>query len=133
MAHTMAQPDPRTPANARRSRLDDIRATRQGVRSVANAVETPALLPLIADAMRLVGLSQKAFALQAEQPESVISEALAGRRHFAIEWLWKQDGVFLLRFFAMVMDARQLTPENISAIRRQRIVELVDLLLMECA
>ena len=93
------------------------------------------ILPVIRRAASAVGLSQKAMAQSAECPESEISDALNDRenRRFDAEWLWRQDDAFLLRFVEEVMEARKLTPENVRAIRRKRIIELIELLLVEAA
>lgn len=99
----------------------------------ANASVSTALVAIVQQAMSETGLSQKAFAINAEQSQSVVSEAFNGRRTLALGWLWAQDDVFLLRFFELAMKERRLTPEHASAIRRRRIVELMDLLLQECA
>jgi hypothetical protein len=116
-----------------RSQLNGLRATEAKGRIPANQVELTALLPLIRQAMRETDLSQKAMALNAGQPESVISDGLNGRRNFAAEWWWAQPDTFLIRFLDLVTEARQLTPEHVSAVRRRRIVELIDLLLTEVA
>lgn len=79
------------------------------------------------------GLSQKAFAINARQPQSVISDALNSRRHLSAEWIWLQENDFLVKFFALVSLARGLTAENAAAARRRRIVELIELLLVEAA
>lgn len=133
MPSTLPTVEPRTPANSARAALDAIRGRSAKARIAANPPDLTRLLPLLKQAMSETGLSQKAMAINAGQTESVISEALAGRRHFDVEWWWAQPDTFLLKFFELVMDARELTPANISAVRRRRIVELVDLLLIECA
>lgn len=116
-----------------RSQLNTIRGRSVKARIDANPTPAVELLPLIRQAMSETNLSQKAFAINAHQPESVISEAFNARRNFAAEWWWAQPDTFLLRFLELTMDARHLTPESASAIRRRRIVELIDLLLTEVA
>ena len=116
-----------------RSQLNSLRPTSAKARIHANPPDASDLIPLVRQAASETNLSQKAMALNARIPESVLSEAFNGRRNFAAEWWWAQPDTFLVRFLELAMDARQLTPENVSAIRRRRIVELVDLLLQECA
>jgi hypothetical protein len=126
MATSVTEPDVRTPLNS-------LRGTPAKARIAANPAGEADLLDLIAQALRATNTSQKAFAIAAEQSPSVISEALCGRRHFAIEWVWAQDDRFLATFFELAQAARRLTPESRSAINRKRIVELLDLLLQETA
>jgi hypothetical protein len=112
--------------------LDGIRATKANGRIDPNQRE---VLGCIRRAMARTGLSGKAFALTAEIPESELSDAINGKpgRRFDVEWLWKQEDTFVIAVLDEVTDARRLTPETKSAMRRQRIVELIDLLLQEMA
>jgi hypothetical protein len=126
MASTLPAPDVR-------SQLNTLRGTPAKARIAANPLDGSGLLPLLKQAIRETGMSQKELALNADVPESVVSEALSGRRHFAAEWWWAQPDRFLLRFLELVTEARQLTPENRAAIRRRRIVELIELLLAEAS
>jgi hypothetical protein len=116
-----------------RTQLNSIRCQPAKVRIAANPTGNADLLPLIKQAAAETGLSQKAMALNADVGESVLSEALNGRRHFAAEWWWAQPDTFLLKFLELVMEARQLTPENARAVRMARITELIGLLLREVA
>lgn len=86
----------RTPANPRRAeQLDGIKAGDANVRMTANFVENrPEKRELLREAARRLGLSQKAMALNAGQPESVISDALNGRRSFDVEWERSQPAAF---------------------------------------
>lgn len=105
----------------------------------ADSVETlidvnqPEILDLIRDAMQAVGLKQEAAAAVAGVKPSQFSAALNGQGNFGARWLDKQDNTFWLKFIELVMQARGLTPESKSAVRRQRIVELIELLLVEAA
>jgi hypothetical protein len=126
MASTLSKPE-------LRSQLNDLRAGSANVRIDANSLDGTAFLPLMKRAMGETGLSQKHMALNAGQPESVISEALNGRRNFAIAWLVLQPGTFIDRFFDLFKEHYGLTPANIKAIQRRRIIELLDLLLEQCA
>jgi hypothetical protein len=85
--------------------------------------------------MAKTSLSAKAFCIDAECTESEFSEAINARpgRRFEVEWLWKQDDAFIIAFLDEVTEARGLTPENRNAIRRARIVELINLLLQDVA
>lgn len=99
MAHTVKADPVRTLANSLRSDLDTIRAGKANLRIDANSVEnapTPRRQAArgVRNAMSSVGLSQKAFAVDAKQTESVISEALSASRALALEWLYQQDQVF---------------------------------------
>lgn len=96
-------------------------------------VKPSAILGLIKQAMTDVGLKQEAAAAIAGVKPSQFSSALNGQGNFGATWLYAQDDRFILRLVELVMETRQLTPENVSAIRRRRIVELLDLLLEEVA
>jgi hypothetical protein len=114
--------------------LDRVHPTSAKVRIDANPTEPADLLSVLRTTMSETGTSQKAMAITAGVSASVLSEALAGRRSFSMLWLWAQDDHFLARFLEHVQEARDLTPANVRAIQRRRIVELVDLLLRQaCA
>jgi hypothetical protein len=140
MATTLKAPTERTHANPDhsdstevRSRLDAVRTHSAKAGIGANPEAPSALLPLIRQAASETGLSQKAMAINAGIPESVLSEALNSRRNFAAEWWWLQPDSFLLRFLDLVTEARQLTPESARLVRANRIKELIGLLLSEVA
>lgn len=132
MAITVAASSRQTQPKDLRTRLGDFGATSPLGQIDPNRKE---ILAIIRRAKDAVGLSQKAMAIAAGVSESELSEALHGRanRRFDAEWLWRQDDLFLLKFVELLMDARALTPENAAAVRRQRIVQLVELLLQEVA
>lgn len=92
MAHSLPSAAARTHANPRREALlDEIRPGPPSARTGAKNTENrPKYRSLVREAMRIAGLSQKAFAIDADQPESVISDALAGRRAFDGEWARRQ-------------------------------------------
>lgn len=134
MRSTIPTPAPRTHANALRRTLDEVRATSQPPAKVSEvSAERHIPLGLIRAAATDCELSQKALALNAGCTESEMSDALAGRRNFALAWIWAQDDAFLLRFLELAMQARGLTPDAQKAVRAERIAELVRLLLMEAA
>jgi hypothetical protein len=126
MKQSIATSTVTTQPNDLRSRLDEIRATK-----AHGQIEPKEILPVIRRAMAKTGTTQKAFALAARCTESELSEALNDRdgRRFDAEWIWRQDDAFLLVFLDEVTEARGLTPESKDAIRKQRIVELIGLLL----
>lgn len=103
------------------------------VAALIDAKPQAEVLALIRLAMHDVDLKHEAAARAAGVKPSQFSAALNGQGNFGATWLWAQDDRFLAHFFDLVMTARQLTPESKSAIRRQRIVELIDLLLTESA
>lgn len=96
-------------------------------------VNQPEILDLIRQALVDCGLKHEAAAAIAGVKPSQFSAALNGEGNFGARWIWAQDDRFILRLLELVMEARNLTPENVRAIQRKRIVELVDLLLRECA
>jgi hypothetical protein len=96
-------------------------------------VNPPEILGLIRQALVDVGLKHEAAAAAAGVKPSQFSAALNGQGNFSAAWIWAQDDRFVLRLIELAIEARQLTPENVSAIRRRRIVELIDLLLAESA
>lgn len=96
-------------------------------------VNQPEILSLIRQTLSDVDLKQEAAAAIAGVKPSQFSEALNGRGNFGVTWLWAQDDRFVARFLELFVEARQLTPESVSLIRRKRIVELIDLLLQETA
>ena len=79
--------------------------------------------------MRAVDLSQKVFAAEAKQTESVISEALSGTRHLSGEWLYAQSDQFLIALVELIERTRGLTAISKASRRAERIGELVRLLI----
>lgn len=114
----------------------------QSVRTLANAVSShPArariaansdqpgpdrrpLRALTREAMRLCGLSNKAFAINAGQSESVISEALSGARHLATEWVWAQPDEFVSTLIDLMKTERAID-ERADEIEADLIVQLL--------
>jgi hypothetical protein len=74
--------------------LDGIRAGKANLRIDANPATKQAVFgtfrAVVREAMRRDELSQKAFAIDCKQSESVVSEALSGTRNLAAEWVWQQ-------------------------------------------
>jgi hypothetical protein len=123
MPPTLPTPDALTRLNAVQPRMA----------SALIDVKPGEILGLIQRALRDVGLKQEAAAAVAGVKPSQFSAALNGQGNFGAAWLWAQDDRFLARLVELMTDARRLTPERVSALRRQRIVELLDLLLTEVA
>jgi hypothetical protein len=74
--------------------------------------------------MRLCGLSNKAFAINAGQSESVISEALSGARHLATEWVWAQPDEFVSTLIDLMKTERAID-ERADEIEADLIVQLL--------
>jgi hypothetical protein len=110
--------------------LDAIRPNGRSARIDPNATE---ILAVVRRAMARTSLSAKAFCIAAACTESEFSEAINGKRgrRFEIAWLWKQADDFIVAFLDEVTETRGLTPENRHAIRRARIIELINLLLQD--
>src|ERR1051326_6814701 len=123
----------RMQANPHRGPLDGLRAGKANLRidakTVENIQEKGDVRQIARDAMRAIGLSQKAFAINAGQTESVISEALSGTRNLAVEWVYAQEDAYLVEFIDGMERARQLTEEAKGSLRADRIAELVRLIL----
>jgi predicted XRE-type DNA-binding protein len=118
-----------------RTQLNSIRGCQAKARIDANRPESSdridardEFVSLIRAAMKDADMSQKAFALNAGVPESVISDGFNGVRNFAADWLWNQPALFWIRLRDRIDEAKQLSPENNKAIRAARIGELVKLL-----
>lgn len=75
--------------------------------------------------MRTVDLSQKAFALGAQQSESVVSEALGGTRNLAFEWLVQQDVAFLSALIEEVQREKGITAQSKREAKRHLAVALL--------
>jgi len=143
-AASVNRPAVRTPANPLRRatdgvrpELDTLRAGKANLRIEANSSENIEhkrdFLLLVRDAMREADLSQKAFAINAKQSESVISEALGGTRNLSADWLYAQPDRFVQILIDKVSIARNLTAESKAALQRARILELIGLLLERTA
>ena len=85
-------------------------------------------------AMQVTGISQKAMALTAGIPESVLSDALNGRgRHLETDWILAQSEAFINAFWKSIEAQLGLTSESKREVRAARIGELVRLLMEETA
>jgi hypothetical protein len=111
----------RTHANGVRTEVDGVTAKTTRVRSLANSVEKAReprkSAAMVRESMRSVDLSQKAFAIAAQQPESVVSEGLHGQRNLAFDWIDAQDDAFVLDLCQRWLASRNLTPQNQRAAR----------------
>lgn len=111
MPTTVAERPPRTHANAHRITTA---ALRIDAKNLGSPQDSKTFRALVREAMRLTDLSQKAFALNAGQSESVISEALSGSRHLAAEWVWApgQPDVFIEKLISLIKIERGLADAN---------------------
>lgn len=134
MVNVMPSSLPKSPV---RTALNTVQSRMAKVQADSGAalidVNQPEILSLIRQTLSDVDLKQEAAAAIAGVKPSQFSEALNGRGNFGVTWLWAQDDRFVARFLELFVEARQLTPESVSLIRRKRIVELIDLLLQETA
>jgi hypothetical protein len=58
---------------------------------------------------------------------------MAGKGRLDWGWLWLQDDKFWQEFWPLVAAAKRVTEENRAAVRRARLVEVLAILLEECA
>lgn len=131
MADKVANGGARTHANSLRGALSDVRAgdanLRIDAKNIAIAPEKRPYRALVREAMRRSGLSQKAFALDAKQPESVISEALNGSRALPSEWVWGQTDLTFQRELKSLEESELgLSGEVDDALEAQQIGNLVE-------
>lgn len=133
MRSSVARADVRSQSNPRREDLDGIRAGKANLRIDAKnagiSADSPSFRSMVREAMREVGLTNKAFAINADQSESVISEALSGTRHLSAEWVWAQDDVFWKALDDRIEAARGFTPEREDEIEEQQILMVIGALL----
>lgn len=96
MANSLPNGTPRMHAKTLRSEaLAGIRAGDANVRIRANSIEKPKQSrQQVREAMRRVGLTSKAFCINADISESVFSDALADRRALDAEWIRAQEPPF---------------------------------------
>lgn len=134
MATSISSSAARMPADPLRSDLSGLRAGSHMAR-MAVKDRREQVIELVREVMADTGTSQKALALQAGQPESVVCDALSptGSRNLAAEWLLDQPDAFLLALLDKIRAARGLTEESRRAAKAARIGELVKLLVEEVA
>ena len=132
MGSSVATNDVRTLANGVRRGLNAVRGKDAIARSAANSPPNSARFRgWVRDAMRRAGLSQKAFAINCQQPESVISEALSGSRQFHAEWIDAQSDEFVAVLALVMAEGRRLpTPRDLAL---DHLTEAVRLLSQEVA
>lgn len=127
----------RTHANPLREALDSVQPKPARVRTAAKNDEirrdSRKSAELVREVMRSVDLSQKAFAVNADQPESVVSESLNGQRNLAFDWMDAQDDTFVAAFAQAWLESRQLSPQNqrsarvkLAATLFQQLIDLVE-------
>lgn len=137
MASTLTSAAVRTEAKSLRgevTNLNDLRAGDGNLRMDAKSTAIPASYGpyrgVIREAMRRADLSQKAFAIDAKQPISVISEALGGTRNLAGEWVWMQTSeAFHLHRQAVEREARGMDQAAIEATEDRDLADLFTRLL----
>ena len=84
--------------------------------------------------MGLTNTSQKQFAIAADVPESVLSDALNGRgRHLETDWILAQGEGFCLAWWDEVKRQMGLSEQTRQSQRWDRALELVRLLMEEPA
>lgn len=110
----------------RAATLDDIRAGSHLARITVNSVSRAA----VREALRVTETSQKQFALTADVPESVVSDALNERgRNLESDWIFAQAEPFVRAFLESVERQLGLRPEQQAEVDEQRMVELFRLLI----
>jgi hypothetical protein len=109
MSNRMQSAALRTQSNPLSARTTRLRTLSN---SDENRPETRKSAPLVREVMRSVGLSQKAFAINCGQAESVISEALHGQRNIATDWIDAQDDTFVVAYAEGLIKSRGLLPRN---------------------
>lgn len=88
----------------------------------------------VRDAMRATGTSQKVFAINARQAESVVSDALNARgRHLDAEWIVDQGVPFVTAFITSLSAQMGITVETRKQVRAERAAELFRLLFEDIA
>ncbi len=108
MAISLPNGTARTHANALRTRLDEVKTATASMRIDANSSPVSARFRAwVREAMRTAGLSQKAFAINCKQSESVISEALSGSRQFHAEWIDAQPDAFVEVLAVVMLEGRK--------------------------
>lgn len=81
---------------------------------------------IVREAMRRSGLTNKAFAIDAKQPESVISEGLSGSRGLQIEWVWAQTHQpFHMHLSDLWREAKRLDQDAIERIEDRELADLL--------
>jgi len=127
MSATVHARTPRTHAKDLHADLQRLRAGSQNVRITVNPSVSRAA---VRAAMAATGTSQKQFALTADQPESVVSDALNGRgRHLDTDWILAQGEAFAVAWWDDVKRQMGLTEQTRHEQRWDRVLELVRLLM----
>lgn len=129
MANSVTARALRTEAKTLRSNLDEVRGSSHIARMTAN----PSLgREAFREVKTALGRSQKALAIDAGVPESVLSEALNGTgRNFDVDWVLAQDNTFVTAWMRHVEAAKGLTPATRKRIKAERMAQLFDLLMQD--
>ncbi|HXI99499.1 MAG TPA: helix-turn-helix transcriptional regulator [Gemmatimonadaceae bacterium] len=133
MTPTLPNEPLRTPLNSLRCRPAKARIDANSSAGIERSETRREFVSLIRRAMKSADMSQKAFALNAGIPESVLSDGFNGVRNFSADWLWFQPNAFWIELRNEIDTAKGLTTDNARAIRAERIGELVRLLIQEVA
>jgi len=108
MATTVRASDVRPEANPVHRNLSDVRPVaakmRPDAKEDALSARSGVTRARVREAMSLAGISQKEFAINAKQPQSVVSEALGGIRAIQLDWLELQDQPFKTHYNALERD-----------------------------
>lgn len=136
MSRSIAVAPVRTQPKSLRTDLDTlsakdamIRMDSEPLRIDPKLLDKAACLALIDEARIKCDMSKKEMAHYAGVLESVLSEALSGTRgNFAAHWLFLQPDKFVSAFVDLVLMKRGIDKTAKLAMRRQRIAELVALI-----
>jgi hypothetical protein len=101
---------------------------RSAEKNAENGRDSLSWRPLINELLRRPNRSAKAFAQDAGAGEPAVSDGLARRKAFDMDWLARQDDAFLLDFIDLVIAQRHLTPEAKRIARANQLAEVTRLL-----
>lgn len=141
MRSSLATVDVRTQPKSLRTDLDAITAKDAKIRMDSEPfridpklLDKAATLALIDEARMRCLMSGKEMAHYAGVTESVLSEALSGKRgNFAAHWLFLQPEKFVAAFTELVLMKRGIDKPKMAQVRAQRIGELIALLVESTA
>lgn len=135
MARSLAKAETRTHANSVSPTRPDLSAALEGIRAGASvarmATNRADIREITLDVLAERRVSQKEMAINANCPQSDLSNALQGKQRLDAQWLIDQDDAFVDRLMEMVRLRKGITHETARSVRMARLCELVRLCLEE--
>lgn len=133
MARTIASAEDLTRLNTVQPSMAKAEIRVNRVVGAEDTVDDARVLSLIALAIRRADLKQEALAHRAGVKPSQYSSALNGHGGFNVRWLWSHPSAFWNEFLPLLRAEKEQTEAAQRLQRKEHLVRLIELLIVEVA